>query len=201
MTIVRRLVVSLVVLMGASLASAAEWPESIAEAMGLPHRTDGSLEVRIWVGGGITLPFDLYRIRSDTSIVSGEHFYWCDRPRSGSGKIIQDDARDERRLYHKQYCRQGMRETNGVIWCSSPLEGVDWSQTLKSIDVDALWSLPQQATLGAAPCQVVDGVGVGIELLQGEQYRSIVYWNPGQCCPWKECVVANRILTICAALR
>jgi len=201
MTIVRRIVVGLVVMMGVSLAPAGEWPESIADAMGLPHRTNGSLEVRIWVGGGISLPFHLYRIHSDHSIVSGEHFYWCDLPRSGSGKIMQDDARDERRWYAKQFCRNGMHETNGVIWCSSPLTGVDWSHLLKSIDVDKLWSLPPQASLGVAPCEIVDGVGVGIQLLEGQRYQSVVYWNPGQCCPWKECEVANKVLTTCEASR
>jgi hypothetical protein len=170
--------------------------------MGLPNRTDGALEIRVWVGGGITLPFDLYRIQSNNSTVSAEHLYWLDLPRWGSGEIMKDEARDERRWYRRDYCHGDIQEMNGVIWCSVPFRRpVEWSAILKSIDVDQLWSLPTQESLGDPPCKIIDGVGIGIELVQGDRYRSFVYWNPGECCPWKECDVANHVLRVFNDLR
>jgi hypothetical protein len=193
--------ITLVLALSTGLVLAGDWPQEVAKSMGLPSRTDGALEVRIWVGGGITLPFDLYRIQSKDSTISAEHLYWLDLPRLGSGELMEDEARDERRWYRK-LCHGKVQELNGVIWCSVPFpRPLDWSAILKSIEVERLWSLPPQNSLGDPPCAVVDGVGVAIELVQGDRYRHVVYWNPGECCPWKECDVANHVLKVCNGLQ
>ena len=201
MKLTRISAITLVLVLSTGLVLAGDWPQEVAEAMGLPSRTDGALEVRIWVGGGITLPFDLYRIQSKNSTISAEHLYWLDLPRLGSGELMEDEARDERRWYRK-LCHGKFQELNGVIWCSVPFpRPLDWPAILKSIEVERLWSLPPQNSLGDPPCVVVDGVGVAIELVQGDRYRHVVYWNPGECCPWKECDVANQVLKVCNELR
>jgi len=179
------------------------WGDGIGDRMGLPEDPDGTIEVRIWIDGTV-IPWDLYTIRKHSDGVVGEHYLWLERPTEAgpdADKFDRMAIRDNRKLM-RQNCGKSLRSSSGLMWClTSTNVETNWAHVLDALPIAELWELPPQQSLGAPPCSLFDGVDVHVELRSGEKEHSARYSNPGECCPWPECAVAAKVLSVVGALR
>jgi hypothetical protein len=176
------------------------WPEEASVRMGLPQTTEGELDMRVWVGGGNMHPFTMYRLRKAGTEVQGQKFVWDEFLHSddpATDRMFRKERRDMLQLLRREYCGRSLHVTDDFAWCEvSSSAAIDWPAVLADLRPERLWQLPEQDSLGPTTCSVMDGVGVGIEMVAGSREHHVVYWNPGQCCPWSECKDAQEVLEI-----
>lgn len=177
-----------VAILSVSAASANEWPpEGAASAMGLVSRTDGSLEVRVWLGGGMSRPYDLFRVVETGGTVIVRHVVWID--------IGEKPARD-RRFLEKHYCPSSASSSGRYLWCETPLESDGpWDVLLRDLLPDRLWTLPEEPPRECGG-SVEDGESVGIEILRGDQRHAVSYGSPEFCCPHEACAIVDHARTV-----
>ena len=174
------------------------WPEGVAEKLGLPVKTNGDLEVRVWLGGGVAHPFKLYRIQETNTTVSGARFVW-DRlgtlPTPFTPRELRKAHARTERLIRKHFCGRSLQRAEDIVWCEIAIKNTpDWRTLLARLDPDRIRDLPPQETLGSAECFVADGTIVGIEVIKGDRYVHVTYSNPQACCPWPECRVMENVM-------
>lgn len=180
------------------IVRSAEWSDDVAQRMGLPVPAEGSSEIRVWVGGGVVRPFYLYRFRAMGPGVQGERVVWTEASHaddSHTERILERENRRILQLLRREYCGRSLQQKGDLAWCSSPPRGsTDWNAAFRDLQELDLSMLPPQESLGARPCDLFDGIGVGIETFWWGQRNHVVYWNPEQCCPWSECERAAEAL-------
>lgn len=152
----------------------------VAPVLRLPPLADGSRasgrEVRVWIGGALGYPRQLYRVVEDEAAVRGAlYFYWrLDRDRS-----LADSMRSEALI------RRRMRGTCGEILTGSEYEGCaaafvgapDWAAALREAEAAGLWTLPDEGTLPERR-MVIDGWSLEVETHAGGVLRRVRYANP-----------------------
>jgi hypothetical protein len=156
---------------------------------------DGHREVRIWVGGGLGSPEDVYRFVDDRGHVSGELVrYWR------VGSVDSEDSSDRRpgetdddlALSLRGSCSRfstGARvNTCRADFTRSP----NWVAVLKRAEALGLWTLPDQ-WIPRDGMQVVDGWSMTVELRDGSHYRAYHYNNPDSRKPSPEAASAVAI--------
>src|SRR5262245_16708948 len=122
-----------------------QWPpDNLKDDLGLQHPADGGLEIRVWLGGGITYPEDLYRVSESNGIVSVEHFAWVETTRPVEGYTTQKEARREtnqkRNFMKKYHCGGELNESANALWCRLPVKNSDqWPVVLKDLLPEELW--------------------------------------------------------------
>ena len=141
---------------------------------GLPKRR----EVRLWIGGGLGYPQDLYRFVDDGGKVHGELIrYWHDS--SLGDDSIPGTSFHDLMLYSQNGACVDFRRRSGVGVCrgnfvSSP----DWRSALRRAEAADLWTLPDETALPSDGISVMDGWGIVVELRDGPSYRWYAYGNP-----------------------
>ncbi len=190
-----RFALALVVAAAACGMVLGSWPSFDAELMGLPMTTDGPLEIRVWEGGGIARPYFLTRIHVEKERVVVDVYAW--------GESLEDAAEDRRlrSFYGRHYCGNRISRAKGVFWCQVEHHELGAPEAVfAALNVDELWRLAAQDTLGDPPCVVEDGTNYGIELVQRDRRRHFVYANPDQCCPWTQCAFIVEFLKMVGGL-
>ena len=184
-----------------------EWPpefDSIVALAGLaPLRSvvmpkSGRDKIRIWIGGGLGYPQDLYRIVDDgKGRVSGSLiFHWpADEPNAaiggGTWRTFYDVV-----LHHQRGRCRSFRSGSGVATCIARFtKPPAWDKVLKQAEEAGLWTLPDASSLPPDNIFVFDGWGISIELRDDKQYRAYSYSNPQAHTKWPEAKQAERIAT------
>jgi len=176
----------------------AEWPpEGIGAELGLPSVTDGGLEIRVWLGGGVLEPSELYRVLEVTGQVSVERIAWTYVPKRTEGLRTAKDATREskemRRFLTKERCLDVPTETQTYYWCREPVVRTGpWSVLLRDLLPDELWLLPVQLERKCGWGRF-DGEIVAIEILAGQRHHTVSYDNPEFCCQHVACAIANHV--------
>ncbi len=187
-------------LLCSSTTSWSQWPPAnLAEEIGLPTSTDGGVEIRVWLGGGVTIPESLYRIVESKGIVRVERLAWAELHQEEEGlSTAKDAARDNaqnRRFLNRHVCGNTLKETAHYFWCQEPLKSTGdgrWSVVFKDLLPEELWNLPDNIDRNCGWTEF-DGEAVGIDILSGTRHHSVVYFNPDFCCPNVACAIANHV--------
>ena len=195
-------VVPLVLVLSCSLSFA--WSRDSATAeMGLPTTTDGGLEIRVWLGGGVTRPHFIYRIRETPGGPTGEVIAFTEvthaYPRQYDEKGARKRNKRARRFLKKHYCDPNT--TENYFWCRPPIKSdVLWSIFLRDLMPERLWDLPVDL---ARDCGwlMEDGYSVTIEVIAGDRSHSVSYGNPNFCCPDVACAIANHARAVVGLIK
>lgn len=158
-------------------------------------------EVRIWVGGGISIPMPLLRITDDGTRVRGEEILWLedvipDRDDNPQWRAFMDSVPSWlRRAFHcgtvatdtihnpfAPSLRQKLVATCRVQFDREP----DWRAVLAELERRHVWTLPDASELPVVVRRrsvneeviTADGVGVTVETWNGTRYRAYTIGNP-----------------------
>lgn len=182
----------------------AEWlPDGVAAELGLPMLTAGGREVRIWVEGGITRPYNLYRIFETGHGVSGERIVWTESTHDGTAQsnVMGSEDRKMRDLLEKQFCKDSAVKTPHFLFCRVHLKtNVLWPVILADLLPDQLWDLPQMVDRNCG-WSAMDGESVGIEILDGRRRHAVNYNNPDFCCPHVSCAIVGHAREVVRRIR
>jgi hypothetical protein len=178
------------------------------EAAGLrPLRLEplprGAREIRVWVGGGLGWPQELFRLVEQGGRPSGEYIrYWRLDNRDPVGADSTTFAALMR--YHERGRCEPMRGGTSAEACRALFQREpDWRAVWRAADSLGVWSLPDASTLpevvgpNGERTITLDGWGITVELRDGPAYRAWHYGNPDRK-PWPE---AARATAFAAALR
>lgn len=202
MRVCQTLALLLITLLGPSAFAS----EDTAVRMGLPAPAPTSWELRIWIEG-FFIPNFLYVIRSTPTGAFGERLAWVEFSHSDDPTTEAMNKKENRRFLkalRSDFCGYHVKKANDLAWCQVPLRtSPNWDALLKELDVQLLWLLRTQDDLGkpilpgGLTCTFFDGTTVGIELISDGRRHYAAYSNPGGgCCPWDECKIADRVLTM-----
>jgi hypothetical protein len=136
-------------------------------------------EVRLWIGGGLFWPQDLYRVVSENGRVTGEWYRYWDSPAPDRTSVIRIPFGILVRAGLAGQCgsirTRGDTEVCEVRFSHEP----DWSAVLDRMSEAEVWTLPDQTALPDDRIMVADGWMLTVEIRQGRQYRTYNYSNPG----------------------
>lgn len=132
-------------------------------------------EVRVWIGFGVVSQMQLVRIQvASSGQIRGEAvFYHPPTPKNPSS----DDASYFAELGKK--CKDIGSSGSWIACQPIGTVGTDWTSTYHSMLALGLWDLPDESTLPPPSMQIMDGVGMLVELRDGANYRAYTYVNPG----------------------
>jgi hypothetical protein len=154
----------------------------------------GQREIRVWIGGGIGYPQDLYRIvdQGKGKVLGWLIFHWPadDDAKSGAkkGRTFNDVV-----TYHQRGRCSNFRRSREVAVCDANFDTrPEWSTVLREADAAGLWTLPDESLLPKSDIITTDGWGITIELRNGLTYRAYSYGNPDDKA-WPEAKLAVRI--------
>lgn len=158
----------------------------------------GEREVRIWIGGGIGYPQDLYRFVERRGDVTGELVYhWPTEglPDARPGETFHD------LMLHSQRgrCDGFAAHAEAGICRARFLREPDWGGVYRRAVAEGLWTLPDESTLPPVGWVTFDGWGITVELRDGASYRTYHYGNPENK-PWREAARATRIAGLLGAI-
>jgi hypothetical protein len=171
--------------------------DSVTQSAGLSRlRTTalarGQREIRIWIGGGLGYPQDLYRFVENHGRVSGELvLYWH------AGGLGPDERPGETfhdlMLYSQGGRCSGFAVGAAMGTCRGEFVGSpDWKAVLRRAEAEGLWTLPDESSLPPDGMMVLDGWGITVELRGAARYRAYHYGNP-DAHKWPEAAKAVRI--------
>lgn len=152
--------------------------DRVAEAAGIPPLRaqplpPGEREVRVWIGGGLGYPQQLYRVVDRQGRVRGEEVrYWPldDEPTFADGHTF-----DELVAANQRGACEAVRRTARMAACRARFtRPPDWAGVLRRAEASRLWSLPDESTLGNQSI-ILDGTSVTVELRSGAEYRAWQY--------------------------
>lgn len=135
-------------------------------------------EVRLWVGGGIGWPQDLYRLVSKNGQVTGQWYrYWyspapdsTDPDQMPFGTIVRHAIAGQ--------C-SSIRTLGDAEVCHTRLtHEADWSAILHRIEQAGVENLPDETDLPRDGLVVMDGWMLTVEVRVGDNYRTYNYSNP-----------------------
>lgn len=154
----------------------------------------GQREIRVWIGGGIGYPQDLYRIvdKGKGKISGWLIFYWptddgTDRA-AKKGQTFNDLIR-----YHQSGRCGSFRRNAEIGVCNANFDArPDWGSVLLEAEAAGLWTLPDESLLPQSNIMTLDGWGITVELRDGPRYRAYSYGNPDNK-TWPEARLAVKI--------
>ena len=169
---------------GSMLISAAgeSHGDSVVIAAGLrPLRErslpSGSRELRIWIGGGITIPEDLYRIRIDNGKVTGQWIRYWDR--KGRFEWRSEVSQGAMMRYTFDGVCDRIGTAGNVDACVTRFTKTpEWASLLRRVEADSVWTLPDQSEMPPDSIMVMDGYAISVEARDGATYRHYGYANP-----------------------
>ena len=164
----------------------------------------GQREIRIWIGGGLGYPQDLFRFVDSHGRVSGELVrYWHARglgPDERPGETFHDLM-----LYSQSGRCSGFAVRAAIGTCRGEfVSSPDWQAVLRRAEAEGLWTLPDESSLPHDSMMVFDGWGITVELRDASRYRTYHYDNP-DAHKWPEAAkavqIARALDTVRALLR
>jgi hypothetical protein len=138
----------------------------------------GARELRIWIGGGIGWPQDLYRIRSERGKVRGQwirYWYRDNESQSKSGEVsFSANIR-----YSLEGTCDAIRKSGDAEICLTKFSaGPNWERVLRDIEAEGVWTLPDERETVNDGVIVTDGYGITVEAREDTRYRFYSYGNP-----------------------
>lgn len=177
--------------------------DSVARSAGLSRlRTTalprGRREIRIWIGGGLGYPQDLFRFVESRGRVSGELVrYW----RAGPSEHPPGETFHDLMLYSQRGRCSGFAVGARMGTCRGEfVSPPDWKAVLRRAEAEGLWTLPDESSLPRDGIMVMDGWGIIVELRDGPRYRAYYYGNP-DAHEWPEAAKAVRIARVLDTIR
>ena len=154
----------------------------------------GRREIRLWIGGGIGYPQDLYRFVEDRGRVTGELIrHWPDDALGGSDSLPRRSFHDLMIYSERGRCAD-FRLAAGMGTCrGSFIRQPDWKNVLRRAEASDLWTLPDDSSLPSDGVMVFDGWSLVVELRDGPRYRSYHYSNPDAHKAWPQAAKAVAI--------
>lgn len=156
--------------------------DSVAVAAGLrPLRErslpSGSRELRIWIGGGITIPEDLYRIRINNGKVTGQWIRYWERKNRFEWRTEVSQGAMMRYTFEGACDRIGT--SGNVDACVTRFTTTpQWESLLRRIEADSVWTLIDESEAPRDSIIVFDGYAISVEARDGANYRRYGYSNP-----------------------
>ena len=143
---------------------------------------EGRREVRIWIGGGIGYPQELYRFTDDGRRVRGEYIlYWPAPPADTSeGETPGETFHEIMILGQAGRCGGFRRSADTGICRALFTREPDWRAVLQRAEAGGLWTLPDESTLPGNVPMVLDGTSMTVELRDGRTYRAYQYDVPNR---------------------
>lgn len=155
----------------------------------------GQREIRVWIGGGIGYPQNLYRIvdRGAGRVTGSLIFHWpADSAETAEGEIPGQTFNDVI-VYHQRGRCVNFRRSNEVGVCEARfVQQPSWESVLRNAEKVGLWTLPDPASLPKDDMLFFDGWGISVELRDGPTYRAYSYGNPDSR-KWPEAKLATKI--------
>jgi len=176
----------------------AQWPpDDVRSLLGLSASIEGGTEIRVWVDSSITIN-NLYRIRKVDGRVSVESLAWTPVPQQAglyTTAEAKKDTKQVRKIMVKYHCADKLNESEKYLWCHEAVESTQpWDVLFDDLLPEELWHLQDsEHKCGFAR---MDGVMVGIEILDSQRRHAVVYGNPDFCCPTVSCAIADHVLRI-----
>jgi hypothetical protein len=144
----------------------------------------GTRELRLWFGGGIGWPQDLFRFQMKNGSVTGQWIrYWS--------VAVDEDAPPEAAAFGAivEYSLAGrcdsIRTLDRTAVCFARFaKRPDWNALLEKIESEGVWKLPDEGDLpkehfpNGMQVIISDGYGMTVEARNGENYRRYGYDNP-----------------------
>lgn len=151
-------------------------------------------EARIWIGGGLAYPQEMWRLVESEEGWEGELIlYWEMFP-----ELRGPDGREWRRMIPqdaKRWCDR-LRRGQSIRVCRGDLApDIDWSMIASELHATGLWDLPDPSDLPYPERFIADGWSLQVELRSGDRYRSYGYSNPDTA-EWPEFAQATEIARI-----
>lgn len=139
--------------------------------------SEGSKEIRVWVGFGIVSPEDLLILNIDKKgNVSGRKVLIYNRdPDNWEGEESLNEFLED------LYSRCDVIDIhNNIETCGLKHNAIfDWSKIYSILEKLDIWTLPDESALPKPEILVLDGLSVVVELREGSSYRAYHYANPG----------------------
>ena len=154
----------------------------------------GHREIRLWIGGGIGYPQDLYRIvdKGEGNVLGWLIFHWPADDDADSGPKKGQTFNDVV-TYHQRGRCGNFRRSSEVAVCDANFDTrPEWSSVLREAEAAGLWTLPDESLLPRSDLVITDGWGITVEVRDGATYRAYSYGNPDSK-PWPEAKLAVRI--------
>jgi hypothetical protein len=139
---------------------------------------DGSRELRIWIGGGIGWPQDLYRISVRGKKVSAQWIRYWHRDEKGVSRDGEVSFSANLRYGLEGTC-DAMRSSGDAEICIAQFTTAPaWGDVLAKLEAEGVWTLPDESETVHDSIIVFDGYGISVEARDGARYRSYSYNNP-----------------------
>lgn len=137
----------------------------------------GSRELRVWIGGGITIPEDLYRIRVDDGKVTGQWIRYWDR--KNRYEWLSKVSQSAMMRYSLDGTCDRIGTAGNVDACVTRFtKPPDWESMLRRLETDSVWTLLDQSAMPRDSIIVFDGYAISVEARDGANYRYFGYVNP-----------------------
>ena len=124
------------------------WPApDAARELGLPDRPKSGGEIRVWLGGGVVRPYDLYRFCETPEGTTGEHISWTEIEKPGGAHNAEDAKQwnDEMRVHLKDIaCHTDASTSEHYMFCAHPTDLKPWDVVVKDLMPAELWKLPEK---------------------------------------------------------
>jgi hypothetical protein len=138
----------------------------------------GEQEIRIWIGEGIGVPENLYRIVRRNGLATGELIYFWDLGPRGGAESGEPDFNAVLLYSLEGQCGSVGRAGNAYACHTNLIRSPDWQAILRRMERAALWTLPDESELPPDSILVMDGWGVLVEVRDGLNYRAYHHSNP-----------------------
>lgn len=144
----------------------------------------GHRELRIWFGGGLGWPQDMYRFQIKNGSVKGQWFRYWSVAVDSDGPPENAQFPDVLRYDLAGQC-DAIRTVDRTAVCIARFtRRPDWKALLMKIESEGVWTLPDEQSLpkehfpNGMQVIVSDGYGITVEARDGSSYRSYGYDNP-----------------------
>ena len=174
-------------------------PPGAAKELGLPDRPKVGGEIRVWLGGGIVRPYDLYRFCETPGGTTGEHISWTEIEEPGGTRSAEDAKQwnNDMRAHLKDVaCHSDPRTSEHYMFCAHPADATKpWNVVVKDLMPAELWKLPEELD---RKCGWIssDGEIVTIEILTATRRHVVQYDNPDFCCSEIPCAIADHVRAV-----
>lgn len=169
------------------LPSASKWilesRDSITVAAGLKPLASspleaGEKEIRIWIGEGLGIPENLYRIVQRKDRVTGELIFFWNLGYRGGADPGEPDFNAVMLYSLAGQCTTVGRSGNAHACHARLMTEPDWKSILARMERSQLWTLPDEKELPPDSFVTFDGWGMVVEIRDGDHYRAYHYSNP-----------------------
>jgi hypothetical protein len=140
--------------------------------------SEGSDEIRLWIGEGLGVPEQLYRIVRTQGRVSGDLIYFWDIGDRGGAERDEPDFNLVLLYSLAGQCRQVGKEKNAYACLTKLAREPDWDSILGSMEDAGVWTLPDESELPSDGRMIMDGWGMLVEVRRGSVYRAYHHSNP-----------------------